>query len=97
MNQFNVNTVVLFIIYVICIIYVVVFFNISNSTEAAVPNILKIHFLPELDLPLKKEGRMTRKKRKEGRGGKRGGEREGGEGGWRERGTEGRKERKKLI
>lgn len=58
------------------------------------PNVLKIHFLPELDLPLKKEeGRMTRKEGRKGR--ERGGERERGrEGGWRERGRkEGKEER----
>ena len=60
------------------------------------PNILKIHFLPELDLPLKK-GRQDGKKEKEGRKGReRGGEREreGGRDGERE---EGRKERRNSF
>lgn len=45
MNQLYVNIVV----FIICIIYVVLHLTFSNSAEAAMPSILKTHFLPELE------------------------------------------------
>lgn len=65
------------------------------TPEAAVPNVLKIHFLPELSIL--KKGRQDDKKekgRKEGSGKRR---RERGRGGMERERTEGRKEKKKLI